>query len=506
MAFRKIKAGLVNSDIDQFIGEVGNLFFDIETGVLRLSNGVTPGGVIVSGGTNADVDLSAVDQHIIPAIDVTYDLGTETNRWRDLYLSGDTIKLGDASISATGDGISLPAGSTVGGVLIGSIRILGTVSSLLDLEAIIDPVAGDSYLVSFFSPLRLFTYDGIQFNDLGEFQGPRGEQGYTGSRGDFGYTGSIGLTGSQGDTGFTGSRGDFGYTGSLGYVGSQGDVGSRGDFGYTGSQGNLGYTGSKGDFGEEGFTGSQGIAGFTGSRGEKGADGTGVTIAGSSNTQSDLSINYSGNTGDGYVVKSTGNLWIWSGSEWNDVGRFVGYTGSQGYTGSTGQDGVIGRDGYTGSIGFTGSSGDIGYTGSAGDIGYTGSAGQDGIIGRDGYTGSAGDIGFTGSAGQDGVIGRDGYTGSQGDIGYTGSAVEGLVSDGVSSITIQSGYTLVFPDGSGQLSAAPRMYTNADAENGLSLSDLKPGDYYYDDVNAAIYICYDTGLGYFDILDLTVRA
>jgi len=59
MAFRKIKAGLVNSDIDQFIGEVGNLFFDIETGVLRLSNGVTPGGVIVSGGTNADVDLSS---------------------------------------------------------------------------------------------------------------------------------------------------------------------------------------------------------------------------------------------------------------------------------------------------------------------------------------------------------------------------------------------------------------------------------------------------------------
>jgi hypothetical protein len=80
------------------------------------------------------------------------------------------------------------------------------------------------------------------------------------------------------------------------------------------------------------------------------------------------------------------------------------------------------------------------------------------------------------------------------------------VSDGVSSITIQPGYTLIFPDGSGQISAAPRMYTNADAANGLSLSDLKPGDYYYDDVNAAIFICYDTGLGYFDVLDLTVRA
>jgi hypothetical protein len=149
--------------------------------------------------------------------------------------------------------------------------------------------------------------------------------------------------------------------------------------------------------------------------------------------------------------------------------------------------------------------GAIAYKVNAGDVstGYTGSAGVDGSVGYTGSAGVDGSVGYTGSAGVDGSVG---YTGSEGSIGYTGSAVEGLVSDGVGSITIQSGYTLVFPDGSGQLSAAPRMYTNADAANGLSLSDLKPGDYYYDDVNAAIYICYDTGLGYFDILDLTVRA
>jgi hypothetical protein len=51
MAFRKIRAGLVNSDIDQFIGEIGNLFFDITDGTLRLSDGETPGGVIVGGGS-----------------------------------------------------------------------------------------------------------------------------------------------------------------------------------------------------------------------------------------------------------------------------------------------------------------------------------------------------------------------------------------------------------------------------------------------------------------------
>jgi hypothetical protein len=51
MAFRKIKAGLVNGDVEQFIGETGNLFFDIDTGALRLSDGSTPGGVAVSTGS-----------------------------------------------------------------------------------------------------------------------------------------------------------------------------------------------------------------------------------------------------------------------------------------------------------------------------------------------------------------------------------------------------------------------------------------------------------------------
>jgi hypothetical protein len=47
--FRKIKAGLVKSEIEDFVGEEGNLFFNIETGELRLSDGVTPGGSSVGG-------------------------------------------------------------------------------------------------------------------------------------------------------------------------------------------------------------------------------------------------------------------------------------------------------------------------------------------------------------------------------------------------------------------------------------------------------------------------
>jgi len=43
-------------------------------------------------------DLSAVAANILPAADVTYDLGSATYRWRDIYLSGNTINLGGATI------------------------------------------------------------------------------------------------------------------------------------------------------------------------------------------------------------------------------------------------------------------------------------------------------------------------------------------------------------------------------------------------------------------------
>ncbi len=47
---RKVKAGLVKEDIENFVGEEGNIFFDIETGDFRLSDGLTPGGIAIGGG------------------------------------------------------------------------------------------------------------------------------------------------------------------------------------------------------------------------------------------------------------------------------------------------------------------------------------------------------------------------------------------------------------------------------------------------------------------------
>jgi hypothetical protein len=48
--FRKVVAGLVKADINDFVGEVGNIFFDTSTGDFRLSDGVTPGGIQLGSG------------------------------------------------------------------------------------------------------------------------------------------------------------------------------------------------------------------------------------------------------------------------------------------------------------------------------------------------------------------------------------------------------------------------------------------------------------------------
>lgn len=61
------------------------------------------------------VDPDAIDRHLVPEGNVIYDLGTSTRRWRDLYLSGNTLVLGLATISSSSNGsIVLPEGSSIG--------------------------------------------------------------------------------------------------------------------------------------------------------------------------------------------------------------------------------------------------------------------------------------------------------------------------------------------------------------------------------------------------------
>jgi len=118
------------TDPTAYIGRDGDIFYNPDTGSLRRSDGTTPGGVAIAtgggggdlvddltpqlGGT-LDINGQEITGGLIPSADVTYDLGSNTNRWKDLYLSGSSIDLGGVTISSSAGKIDLPAGSTIGG-------------------------------------------------------------------------------------------------------------------------------------------------------------------------------------------------------------------------------------------------------------------------------------------------------------------------------------------------------------------------------------------------------
>lgn len=81
----------------------------------------------------ADIDLGAITQSIIPLNNNAIDLGTSSKRWRDLYLSGNTLNIGGATISSDGTGaISISAtGATL--PLNSNVLIAGAVTKTIAL-------------------------------------------------------------------------------------------------------------------------------------------------------------------------------------------------------------------------------------------------------------------------------------------------------------------------------------------------------------------------------------
>jgi hypothetical protein len=81
------------------------------TGIVRIGSGIS-----ISGNATISLNLSTVTQNIIPGQDITYNLGSSTHRFKDLYLSSSTIYLGDSTISVgAGGGISFPVTRALGG-------------------------------------------------------------------------------------------------------------------------------------------------------------------------------------------------------------------------------------------------------------------------------------------------------------------------------------------------------------------------------------------------------
>jgi len=73
-----------------------------------LSNAIKQMRDATAASSSSSVDLTAVSTNIIPDTDVTYDLGSSTHKFKDLYLDGNTLNLGNQTIKATATGIEVP--------------------------------------------------------------------------------------------------------------------------------------------------------------------------------------------------------------------------------------------------------------------------------------------------------------------------------------------------------------------------------------------------------------
>lgn len=115
-------------------------------------------------------------------------------------------------------------------------------------------------------------------------------------------------------------------------------------------------------------------AGFAGPRG---APGPGLNIKGSFETVGELPAQ--GASGDGYLI--AGNLWVWTGAEWENVGNVQGPAGPAGPVGPTGETGGVGPVGPAGPQGEAGPVGPVGPAGAIGPAGPTGPQGPTGAPG-----------------------------------------------------------------------------------------------------------------------------
>jgi hypothetical protein len=196
------------------------------------------------------------------------------------------------------------------------------------------------------------------------------------------------------------------------------------------SAGGFGATGATGVHGSTGATGATGLTGATGPA------GTSVTILGSVTDVNGLypnpstgpngpndpqgCLNYYFPTAvvsNGVIDQLTGDLWVYDGALWVNVGPIAGPQGATGLTGS-GATGATGPQGDIGATGIQGSTGPDGATGVQGPQGDPGSPG-----GATGVKGTTGATGVKGTTGATGVTGATGATGPNGATGATGPGV-----------------------------------------------------------------------------------
>lgn len=101
-------------------------------GLITAGGNVTGGNISTAGALSAG---SATIGNILPTANATYNLGSPTSQWKTLYVSGNTIYIGDSSITSNATSISLtnPSGASfavTGNSVANSVGVFGSVSAI----------------------------------------------------------------------------------------------------------------------------------------------------------------------------------------------------------------------------------------------------------------------------------------------------------------------------------------------------------------------------------------
>jgi hypothetical protein len=84
---------LGNSNVQTFIGNSGELFYNPASGALRISDGSTLGGNPIA----IESAVEVYDEDLLPSIDNTYSLGSNSLRWKSMYLGPGSLYLQDTN-------------------------------------------------------------------------------------------------------------------------------------------------------------------------------------------------------------------------------------------------------------------------------------------------------------------------------------------------------------------------------------------------------------------------
>jgi hypothetical protein len=126
----------INSDVANLTTNVSSIAGDVANLTTNVSS--IAGNITTINNTLANItvpNLQSVTTDIIPATDIAYDIGSLTNRFRDIYLSTNTIYLGTNAVGIDASGQLVISESYQGGEGVGDIAsVEWTTSSNLEIR------------------------------------------------------------------------------------------------------------------------------------------------------------------------------------------------------------------------------------------------------------------------------------------------------------------------------------------------------------------------------------